>query len=284
MASTDKCYFPNGDEYTTGQPCNSTADGRVSVCCELSSSVCTTSGLCFGSAGYLYRGGCTDRSWTSPQCGQQCVDTRIDNFANVYFCEPGVFDPPRTVCCGGDSNCCASNFSLNPGVPFFPTLDLEETTSSAIPSASATESSTPTASLSSSSSTASCASNGTNVCPVVADGPSASVVGGAVGGSMAALLVAALIFLFFRERSWKRQMAGIQGQNQQMATQQMVNQQYSAQPYPAQQYPASAQMASPEDWRWKSLPAYGTDVSSPHTAHELPNEVGELDGRVVRDQ
>lgn len=102
---------------------------------------------------------------------------------------------------------------------------------------------------------------------------------------MAALLVAALIFLFFRERSWKRQVAGMQqGQNQQMATQQMVDQQYAGQQYPGQQYPASTQMSSPEDWRWKSLPAYGADVNSPHNAHELPNEVGELDGRVVREQ
>ena len=67
------CYFPNEKVASTYQPCNSTDDDHASVCCELSTSVCSTKGLCYGSNGYLYRGGCTDRSWKSALCPTVCL-------------------------------------------------------------------------------------------------------------------------------------------------------------------------------------------------------------------
>ena len=73
MASNASCFAPDDTLVTTWSPCNSTEDGRVSACCELSSSVCTTTGLCVGSAEYFYRAGCTDPSWRSPSCPSQCV-------------------------------------------------------------------------------------------------------------------------------------------------------------------------------------------------------------------
>lgn len=66
------CYFPNGDIASTYKPCNSTVDVGASVCCELSTSACGSKGLCFGSNGYLYRGGCTDRLWKSGRCPTHC--------------------------------------------------------------------------------------------------------------------------------------------------------------------------------------------------------------------
>ncbi|OCK76626.1 hypothetical protein K432DRAFT_140546 [Lepidopterella palustris CBS 459.81] len=60
MASDALCYAPDGTYVSTWSPCNSTANGRVSACCKLGSSVCPTSGLCIGSTGYYYRAGCTD--------------------------------------------------------------------------------------------------------------------------------------------------------------------------------------------------------------------------------
>ena len=67
------CYFPNGKVARTYQPCNSTDDDHASVCCELSSSVCSTKNLCYGSNGYVYRGGCTDPSWKSALCPTLCL-------------------------------------------------------------------------------------------------------------------------------------------------------------------------------------------------------------------
>lgn len=66
------CYFPDGGIALTYQPCNSTVDRDASVCCELSTSVCGTKGLCYGSNGYIYRGGCTDPSWKSSLCPTIC--------------------------------------------------------------------------------------------------------------------------------------------------------------------------------------------------------------------
>lgn len=68
------CYFPDGRVASTYQPCNSTVDGDASVCCEVSTSVCGSQGLCYGSDGYLYRGGCTDRKWKSAGCPTLCLD------------------------------------------------------------------------------------------------------------------------------------------------------------------------------------------------------------------
>lgn len=69
------CYFPNGGIAPNYQPCNSTVDADSSVCCELSTSVCGSKGLCYGSNGYLYRGGCTDRSWKSAHCPTYCLQS-----------------------------------------------------------------------------------------------------------------------------------------------------------------------------------------------------------------
>ena len=74
MAANDTCYWPIGTPAMGFEPCNSTANGAVSACCDLTRSVCTTSSICVGIYGNYYRGACTDRSWLSPSCGSQCVD------------------------------------------------------------------------------------------------------------------------------------------------------------------------------------------------------------------
>lgn len=82
------CYWPDGSTVTQTQgnyvPCN---DSGNSTCC-LETESCLTNGLCFG--GYLefiYRGACTDRSWSTPACpNQYCplgmFTTRKEDIAN----------------------------------------------------------------------------------------------------------------------------------------------------------------------------------------------------------
>lgn len=75
--SSTTCYWPNGQEVTeyNYQPCDAGQDSGHAACCELSSSVCTTTGYCIGNANYYYRGGCTDRDWASDSCPQECISS-----------------------------------------------------------------------------------------------------------------------------------------------------------------------------------------------------------------
>lgn len=65
------CYNPDqiAQSYV---PCDTTS-GEHSACCA-SGDQCTVNGYCFGSAGYMYRGGCTDINWQSPNCAPRCRD------------------------------------------------------------------------------------------------------------------------------------------------------------------------------------------------------------------
>lgn len=83
-AAQAQCFFPGGGPADEGYGiCNSTAGGVHSVCCDLRNSVCTTTGLCAGSAGYYYRGGCTDRTFKDLACPQDCVNGTSPSFPTM---------------------------------------------------------------------------------------------------------------------------------------------------------------------------------------------------------
>jgi hypothetical protein len=69
-----QCYFPSGNE-SSDVPCDPNAE--VSMCCPTQSD-CLSSGLCLNSGtgsnqGISFaRGTCTDQSWDSPFCPQNC--------------------------------------------------------------------------------------------------------------------------------------------------------------------------------------------------------------------
>ena len=70
------CYFPDGTvEAGFYFPCNTTTEG--SACCDADTSVCTTAGLCVSSAGWIYRGACTDKTWQSPYCPSRCLNGQL---------------------------------------------------------------------------------------------------------------------------------------------------------------------------------------------------------------
>ena len=67
------CYNPDQSiPLKPYYPCN-TASGVHSACCGPGDQ-CTEHGYCLGASGYIYRGGCTDITWESANCPQQCKE------------------------------------------------------------------------------------------------------------------------------------------------------------------------------------------------------------------
>ncbi|KAF2136575.1 uncharacterized protein K452DRAFT_128594 [Aplosporella prunicola CBS 121167] len=189
------CYSPSGDIAEDWQPCNATTNGQASACCDLRNSVCTTTGLCFGGAGHIYRGGCTDRHWSAPECTNHCLDVRQSQFVNLYSCEPGVWDPKHRVCCGEDSNCCANNFTIVPGLPFSGFNSRTTTNGSESDDEQTTASASRTATTVTVIITATAARH---------DSIRPTTVGVAVGVPLGTALLVALGLLLFHERVWRR--------------------------------------------------------------------------------
>jgi hypothetical protein len=125
--SASICYFPNGDT-STDVPCD--ADAPFTQCCG-TRSACLSNGLCALKAtndtGTAYaRGTCTDRSWASPLCPQQCQlnqDTPINTTAydfrasgvQVWQCGSEGFARDARFCCESEAEstrCCSTQTAL----------------------------------------------------------------------------------------------------------------------------------------------------------------------------
>jgi hypothetical protein len=165
------CYYPNGDTMGTDVPCD--PDAPVTQCCG-SRSACLTNGLCALEAtddiGISYaRGTCTDRSWSSPLCPQQCqlnqdtptnssaYDFRADG-VQVWQCVTKGYAQEAQFCCESDAEkqrCCETetavfsldNATLGPSTAAASTTSILSFTSSAVstrltPTASPTQSET----------------------------------------------------------------------------------------------------------------------------------------------
>ena len=83
------CFLPNGNNSRKlgYVPCG-TEDGPHSACCGAGDG-CSTSGLCQGNAGYMYRGGCTDSNWEAEQCASLCQNSKyichkLLGFGRIY--------------------------------------------------------------------------------------------------------------------------------------------------------------------------------------------------------
>lgn len=82
MAQHQDCFSPNGSVlrgFGLCDPSNST-----SVCCKLKEA-CMENGLCSTPYGFLYRGGCTDRSFKSGFCPTKCIDSELWNKEHLNF-------------------------------------------------------------------------------------------------------------------------------------------------------------------------------------------------------
>lgn len=256
-SATTICYYPNGGIAPTYQPCNGTSEGSPSACCELSSSACSLTGYCYGNAGVMYRGGCTDSTFNAVECPQKCKDVNTGAFSNINLC-PGSNGNGFFTCSGSGEftiDMCQTNFTFNAGTLFTPSSAAASqgtatvtTTATATPSASSTNSGT---ALTSATTQASCSET-------------ALTVGLAVGlpfGLLAAFL-AAVIFWQHRKYSSTSRRPAIPG----MSGPSAPNQGYPASTYTAvtsetmygteatmnpQQYP---QYYPQQQQEWKPLP------------------------------
>src|SRR2546421_7862496 len=73
------CYYPDGSLDASGEtPCNA---GRHTMCCAAvgpSPDFCRPDGLCQDANNdqYVWRQGCTDRTWQAPECLKLCTTFR----------------------------------------------------------------------------------------------------------------------------------------------------------------------------------------------------------------
>ncbi|PQE19297.1 hypothetical protein CJF31_00009389 [Rutstroemia sp. NJR-2017a BVV2] len=125
------CWLPNavGFDNVGMKPCNATLADTTegSACCDPKDS-CSTSGMCLGRSGYVYRGGCTDSTFGSENCPSFCLTdpilgTKYKKSTNIYSCgTEGMFT--ATFCCESFAtpaqSCCGSTFVFPGSGPAFP--------------------------------------------------------------------------------------------------------------------------------------------------------------------
>ena len=169
------CYWPDGSiilDPNNYLPCNLTATDNHSACCD-SRDPCTVNGYCFGSAGYVYRGGCTDINWDADECCPNCrfgtesiihafradrgvnfdtVAVAMDTFSNFIPCPRVYGSYTETFCCSAKAGSpaaaagCCNDEVVNPYIDRGPDRSEASPVSMVSPSQSAQLSSTTTAS------------------------------------------------------------------------------------------------------------------------------------------
>lgn len=202
LLSAQKCFWPSGDISPNHVPCNSTTGTKGSACCE-PGAACTSAGYCIFKTYYPYRGSCTDRTWKSANCADQCLDVEMNYASNIVPCgHPGTFS--SSFCCHqgrAGVSCCNSTFGNIFGPPVGFAGDEEATTarsarssrtSSTAPDSTSTPQHALTTSGSSGKSAHTSASKGSK--------SSATAIGVGVGVPLGVLLISGLCFLLYKER------------------------------------------------------------------------------------
>ncbi|KAK4121163.1 hypothetical protein N657DRAFT_647984 [Parathielavia appendiculata] len=116
-----KCYYPGGFE-STDIPCD--PDAEVSACCANGDSkvanACLSNKLCIMPAGTIARGGCTDPTFTSPDCPRYCMNVEGKGW-NLVSCS-NVTQKETSFCCDQKAGCCDSGLGrleIEPSKPIF---------------------------------------------------------------------------------------------------------------------------------------------------------------------
>ncbi|KAF2474681.1 uncharacterized protein BDR25DRAFT_111045 [Lindgomyces ingoldianus] len=224
------CYYPNGDfpsDYVYA-PCS---DNENATCCMLGEGdQCLSNGLCYSPISqYMFRGGCTDKSWNSPNCFQHCKTGEWSS---------GSYD--QLVPCGGDKYCCYSDgstccnddskvFTVGTGTVIKDfsstasyTLPIETPEGTAHPSSAANAKTTgskgtgaqPTGSRATNSAAAATSTSqaAEQTDPHTHGVSKTAVLAGAIGGVVILILAIALVWFLVRRRYRKKLAAGSNGQ------------------------------------------------------------------------
>ncbi|KAI4201672.1 MAG: hypothetical protein LQ346_002123 [Caloplaca aetnensis] len=168
-----------------------------------------------GTAGFRYRGGCTDNDWNSANCAVQCKQVAVGSFSNIYPCpeHPGSYPVATDWCCGategtaaGQAGCCnTSNSKVDTTRGFGPFFIRDYNRTEPVSSSTATT--TVTSSIAGSSTTPlAAAANTQTQTPAPATTPLRPsstkrdvAIGLGVGVPIAVLALALLGFLLLRE-------------------------------------------------------------------------------------
>ncbi|KAF2164898.1 hypothetical protein M409DRAFT_56255 [Zasmidium cellare ATCC 36951] len=113
LGTAQQCYYPDGSP-STDTPCSTNGD---SSCCS-SSSFCMDNGLCFG-GGIVSRGSCTDKTWGSSACTGYCkTDSPSGSIALTPCSDDGG---SSSFVCGLNASACDSStgvFTMSGGGSF----------------------------------------------------------------------------------------------------------------------------------------------------------------------
>lgn len=101
--SSATCYEPDGSIIQDDTSCDSTAE--ASYCCGTGWS-CLSDGICMieqQAATVYYRGSCTDKSWSSQECPNFCLQFGTNASLPMGKCNRS--DGQDWYCCEGDDSC-----------------------------------------------------------------------------------------------------------------------------------------------------------------------------------
>ncbi|ROT35115.1 hypothetical protein SODALDRAFT_329289 [Sodiomyces alkalinus F11] len=112
-----RCYYPNGLRANGDFPCD--PDDDDSPCCNGGAGwSCMSNKLCKGPDGNIIRGSCTDQNWESPSCPQYCLSANTGG-TDLISCA-NVTEIDTLYCCDHTINCCNSGvgrFEVLPSEP-----------------------------------------------------------------------------------------------------------------------------------------------------------------------
>ncbi|KAF7188005.1 hypothetical protein HII31_10677 [Pseudocercospora fuligena] len=95
--SATTCYFPDGTEAANFTTCNA---GAANAACCTSSDACLSNGYCLqqdGLSNRIIRGSCTDKTFDSSACPQQCKDVAPNVPISIYLAYDA--EPQGNFCC-----------------------------------------------------------------------------------------------------------------------------------------------------------------------------------------
>lgn len=98
VASSQNCYWPNGETAPELMAC-SVAPGNEAAACCYAFHYCMTNGLCLSpTEGTWYRGGCTDDEYQKTGCPQICEKSRIIHSHLIHGYNTDMRNPWLTHC------------------------------------------------------------------------------------------------------------------------------------------------------------------------------------------
>ncbi|KAF2203900.1 hypothetical protein GQ43DRAFT_469559 [Delitschia confertaspora ATCC 74209] len=109
--AANKCFYPNKGLAENDTPCNESSE--FSHCCR-SDELCLSNGLCLGGPGELVQASCTDQTWSSGRCFQQCkqaegplpitstgITVKGSNNSRLWCCDVNMYNKTSQSCLSG---------------------------------------------------------------------------------------------------------------------------------------------------------------------------------------